>query len=87
MRLNVHAPYGAVEATGGKRTGMATKTEHTLVIEPLGNDRFALMIDGLARFVSYDADACRQRAEMILLSKKSTKETDDRALPSAIRHL
>ena len=66
---------------------MATKTEHTLVIEPLGNDRFALMIDGLVRFVSYDADACRQRAEMIRLSERSTKATDNRALPSAIRRL
>ena len=59
----------------------------TVTIEPLGNDRFALMIDGLVRFVSYDPSACAQRAEAIMRSKISTKAADDRALGSAIQRL
>jgi hypothetical protein len=66
---------------------MAMKAEHTVTVEPLGNDRFALMIDGLAQFVSYDFGACVQRAEMILRAKMSTKAGDDQALPSAVQRL
>jgi hypothetical protein len=66
---------------------MAMKAEHPVIVEPLGNDRFALMIDGLAGSVSYDFGACLQRAETILRSKMSTKATDDQALPSAVRRL
>jgi hypothetical protein len=66
---------------------MATKAEHSVTVEPLGNDRFALMIDGLVRFVSYDMSACMQRAETILRSRMSTKPGDDRALPNAIQRL
>ena len=66
---------------------MVMKAEHPVIVEPLGNDRFALMIDGLVRFVSYDFGACVQRAETILRSKISTKAADDRALGSAIQRL
>jgi hypothetical protein len=66
---------------------MAMKAEHPVIVAPLGNDRFALMIDGLVRFVSYDFGACVQRAETILRSKISTKATDDQALGSAIQRL
>jgi hypothetical protein len=66
---------------------MVIKAEHAVTVEPLGNDRFALMIDGLVRFVSYDFGACVQRAETILRSKLSTKARDDEALPSAIQRL
>lgn len=59
----------------------------TVTVEPLGNDRFALMIDGLVRFVSHDFGACVQRAEAIIRSKISTKATDDQALGSAIQRL
>jgi hypothetical protein len=66
---------------------MATKAEHAVTVEPLDNDRFALMIDGLVRFVSYDMSACMQRAETLLRSKVSTKPRDDRALQNAIQRL
>ena len=66
---------------------MSMKAKHTVAIEPLGNDRFALMIDGLVRFVSYDVGACMQRAETILRSKMSAKTGSDQALPSAIQRL
>ena len=59
----------------------------TVTVEPLGDDRFALMIDGLVRFVSYDPSACMQRAEAIMRSKLSTKAMDDQALGSAIQRL
>jgi hypothetical protein len=64
---------------------MAIKTEHTVTVEPLDKDRFALMIDGFIRFVSYDFDACVRRAEAILRSKVSTRVTDDQALQGAIQ--
>lgn len=64
---------------------MVTKAEHTVTVEPLDKDRFAVMIDGLVRFVSHDFDACVQRAETILRSRKSTRARDDRALPGAIQ--
>ena len=67
--------------------GMAMKSEHAVAVEPLGSDRFALMIDGLVRFVSYDFGACVQRAEAIVRSKISTKATDNQALGSAIQRL
>ena len=66
---------------------MATTAEHTLTVEPLDNDRFALMMDGLVRFVSYDFSACMQRAETILRSRMPTKPRDDRALSNAIQRL
>jgi hypothetical protein len=66
---------------------MAMNAAYAVTVEPLGNDRFALMIDGLARFVSYDFGACVQRAEMILRAKMSTKAGDDQALPSAVQRL
>jgi hypothetical protein len=59
----------------------------TVAVAPLGNDRFALMFDGLVRFVSYDFGACVQRAEAIMPSKISTKAKDDQALRSAIQRL
>ena len=59
----------------------------TVTVEPLANDRFALMIDGLVCFVSYDFGSCVQRAEAIMRSKISTKATDNQALGSAIQRL
>jgi hypothetical protein len=35
----------------------------------LDKDRFALVIDGLVRFVAYDFDVCVQRAETILRAR------------------
>jgi hypothetical protein len=64
---------------------MATSAEHTVTVEPLDKSRFALMIDGLVRFVSYDFNACVQRAETILRSKRVTRAKDDQALQSAIQ--
>lgn len=64
---------------------MVVKVEHTITVEPLDKDRFALMIDGFVRFVSYDVDACLRRAETILRSKVSTRARDDQALQAAIR--
>ena len=64
---------------------MVIKAEHTVAVEPLDKDRFALMIDGLVRFVSYDFDACARRAETILRSQMSTRAGDDRALQGAIQ--
>jgi hypothetical protein len=66
---------------------MAMKDEHTVTVEPLDKDRFALVIDGLVRFVSYDFDACVQRAETILRPKMSIRARDDQALQSAIQRL
>lgn len=74
----LRAPLGA--------NRMATRAGHTVTVEPLDKDRFALMIDGLVRFVSYDFDACVQRAETILRSKMSTRARDDQVLQSAIQH-
>jgi hypothetical protein len=37
---------------------MAINVEHTVTVELLDKDRFARVIDGLVRFVSYDFDAC-----------------------------
>jgi hypothetical protein len=75
------------ERVVGSAPVMTMKAEHTVIVEPLGNDRFALMIDGLAMFVSHDFAACVQRAEMILRSNMSTRARDDQALPGAIRRL
>ena len=72
---------------GVVNVGMAMKSEHAVAVEPLGSDRFALMIDGLVRFVSYDFGACVQRAEMIQRSKMSTRARDDQALQGAIQRL
>ena len=66
---------------------MAMKSEHAVTIEALGNGRFALMVDGLVRFVSYDVDACARRAETIIRSRISTKAKDDHALGSAVQRL
>jgi hypothetical protein len=63
---------------------MVINAKHTVTVEPLDKDRFALVIDGLVRFVSYDFDACVQRAETILHSKTPTRTKDDQALQSAI---
>jgi hypothetical protein len=78
MRINIHTPCEQFRDGCRECTGMA------VTVEPLGNDRFALMIDGLVRFVSYDFGACVQRAETILRSKMSTKARDDQALLTAI---
>ena len=64
---------------------MVINAEHTVTVEPLDKDRFALVIDGLVRFVSYDFDACVQRAETILRAKMPTRARDDQALRRAIR--
>jgi hypothetical protein len=66
---------------------MVINAKHTVAVEPLDKDRFALMVDGLVRFVSYDFDACVQRAETILRPKMSTRARDDQALQSAIQRL
>jgi hypothetical protein len=66
---------------------MAIKAEHTVTVEPLDKDRFALLIDGLVRFVSYDFDACVQRAKTMLRPKMSTRARDDQALQNAIQRL
>ena len=66
---------------------MVINAEHTVTVEPLDKDRFALVIDGLVRFVSYDFDACVQRAETILRPKMSIRARDDQALQSAIQRL
>ena len=63
---------------------MVTKAQQTITVEPLDKDRFALVIGGLVRFVSYDFDACVQRGQMILRSKMSTRARDDQALRVAI---
>jgi hypothetical protein len=66
---------------------MVISREHTVAVAPLDKDRFALLIDGLVRFVSYDFDACVQRAETILRPKMSTRARDNQALQGAIQRL
>jgi hypothetical protein len=65
-------------------TFMVTKAQHTVTVEPLEKDRFALVVGGLVRFVSYDFNVCVRRAEMIQRSTMSTRAKDDQALQVAI---
>jgi hypothetical protein len=61
--------------------------EHTVKVDRLDKDRFALVIDGLMRFVAYDFNACLQRAETILRPTMSNRARDDQALQGAIQCL
>lgn len=56
-------------------------------VVPLGDGRFALMVNGLARFVAYDQRACVDRATALGLATPTARPAQDAALARVLSHV